>query len=147
MDREIVAARLSKPRECLRHLRRIAVSPLEDYLSSEIDRALAEHFLRLALEVMLDVGNHLVVSRGFRKPLQLRDIPSILAENGILPGDLARRLADATGLRNRLVHVYSDVDHTIIYRVLQSDLDDLDAFAARIANLAKTEAKTEGDCS
>jgi uncharacterized protein YutE (UPF0331/DUF86 family) len=57
VDPEIIATRLSKLREAVRRLREIARKPLTDYLASETDRALAEHYLRIALESALDTGN------------------------------------------------------------------------------------------
>ena len=135
VDREIVATRLSKLREALRNLHRIAAKPRAEYLASDTDKALAEHYLRLSLEAVLDTGNHVIAAAGHRKPLQLRDIPLILAENGILPDDLAKKLSGAVGLRNRLVHVYADIDHEVIYEVLQRDLGDLEVFAVAIGKL------------
>ncbi len=137
IDREILATRLSKLREALRKLRRIAAKPEEDYLGSETDQALAEHFLRLALEVMLDTGNHVIAAKGWKKPLHLREIPLILAENRVIPSELGGRLARATGLRNRLVHAYTDIDHHILFSVLQEDLGDLESFAAAMAALVE----------
>jgi uncharacterized protein YutE (UPF0331/DUF86 family) len=102
-------------------------------MASEIDRALAEHYLRLSLEAMLDAGNHLIAAAGFRKPLQLRDIPLILGENGVIAHDLANKLARVVGLRNRLVHGYTEIDHEILYSVLQNDLVDLEEFAIAVA--------------
>ena len=133
IDREILATRLSKLRESLRRLRPIAAKPHDDYMASEIEHALAEHYLRLSLEAMLDAGNHLIAAAGFRKPLQLRDIPLILGENGVIAHALANKLARAVGLRNRLVHGYTDIDHEILYSVLQNDLVDLEEFAIAVA--------------
>ena len=62
IDREILATRLSKLREALRRLRSIAAKSHAEYRASEIDQALAEHYLRLALEAMLDTGNHLIAA-------------------------------------------------------------------------------------
>jgi uncharacterized protein YutE (UPF0331/DUF86 family) len=106
-------------------------------LASETDQALAEHFLRLALEAMLDTGNHIVAARGLRKPLQLREIPLIPAENRLIPPTLGERLARATGLRNRLVHGYTDIDHHILFSELLEDLADLEAFAVAVAKLTE----------
>lgn len=129
VDREILATRLSKLREALRKLDPIRKKSREEYLASETDRALAEHFLRIALESALDSGNHVIASRGFRKPLKLSDIFVILGENRLISGALALKLARATGLRNRLVHGYTDIDHNVLYDVLQQDLRDLEEFA------------------
>jgi len=136
IDREIVATRLSKLREALRKLKALAAKSREEYLASETDQALAEHFLRLALEAVLDTGNHIVAAKGLRKPLHLRDIPLILAENRLISSELGERLARAASLRNRLVHTYAEIDHQILFRVLHEDLADLEAFAVVVARLA-----------
>lgn len=69
VDREIVATRLSKLREALRKLQVIGAKPRAEYLASETDRALSEHYLRLALEAALDAGNHVIAAKGLRKPI------------------------------------------------------------------------------
>ena len=129
VDREILATRLSKLRDALRKLRPIAAKSRQDYLASEVDRALSEHYLRLALEAALDAGNHVIASEGFRKPLKLRDIPLILAEHKMIPAELSRKLASAVGLRNRLVHGYAEIDHDRLYNLLAAALRDLEEFA------------------
>lgn len=139
VDREIVATRLSKLREALRRLEEIAAKPLAEYLSSETDKALAEHYLRIGLEAALDTGNHVIASEGFRKPLQLREIPAILAENRVIGPELAQSLSRAAGLRNRLVHGYADIDHKHIHEILQRNLEDLESFAVAIGRIFDEE--------
>ena len=111
----------------------IAARDRDAYLASDTDRALAEHYLRLALEAMFDTGNHIIAAEGFRKPLQLREIPLILAENSVVDRKLAEKSARSAGLRNRLVHCYIDIDHEIIFDILQKDLKDLEQFAQAVA--------------
>ena len=53
----------------------------------------------------------------------------------MLAGDLADRLARAAGLRNRLVHLYQEIDHTVIHGSLNEDLVDLERFAVAIGSL------------
>ena len=139
VDREVLATRLGKLRDALRHLRGIAEMPREAYIGSERDRLVAERCLHLAIESALDAGNHVIVARGLRKPQHLREIPLILQENGVLRAELARRLADAAGLRNRLVHAYAEIDHELVHELLQSRLDDLEQLAAALAELYLAE--------
>jgi len=142
IDREIAATRLSKLREALKRLKDLEQDH-DAYMQSATDKDLAEHFLRLALEAALDTGNHVIAAKGLKKPLQLREIPLILGENNIIPKELADKLANATGLRNRLVHLYTDIDHEIIFTVLQNDLSDLAEFAKEIGKLVDAESKKE----
>jgi len=139
IDREIVATRLSRLRDALQHLRKIGAKPLEDYLGAEVDKALSEHYLRVALEAMLDTGNHVIAARGYRKPFQLLDIPLILGEKDVISVELAQALARSTGLRNRLVHGYTEIDHRLLHAALQRDLADLESFAVAIARTLGTD--------
>jgi uncharacterized protein YutE (UPF0331/DUF86 family) len=109
IEREILAVRLGRMRQALCKLRELAAKPLDAYVGSETDKALAEHYLRIALEAALDSGNHVIAAGSFRKPLALREIPLILAENGILSAELASKLSRAAGLRNRLVYRYAEI--------------------------------------
>jgi uncharacterized protein YutE (UPF0331/DUF86 family) len=43
----------------------------------------------------------------------------VVGEMGILPNDLAIRLANTTGLRNRLVHQYEKLIHDVVYYSLK----------------------------
>lgn len=135
IDKEIVATRLSRLREALRWLRDIAAMPRAEFLASAERKALSEHFLRIALEAMLDVGNHVIAEKGLRKPLRLREIPVILAEHDVLGSDLGGRLAGAVGLRNRLVHGYAENDHALLHETMRKHLTDLEGFAVAIGAL------------
>lgn len=140
IDRAIVAVRLSKLREAMRRLGAIAARPREAYLASDTDQPLSEHYLRLALEATLDIGNHLIAALGLRKPLRLADIPQILAEAGHLDPELGRRLSRATGLRNRLVHAYAQLDYNLLYDAIHDGLPDLEAFALAVGALCNGTA-------
>jgi uncharacterized protein YutE (UPF0331/DUF86 family) len=138
VDSEILATKLSRLREAMKRLQTIAAKPRDEYLASETDTALSEHYLRIALEAMLDGGNHVIAEKGLRKPQTLREIPLILGENGVITTDLATRLAGAASLRNLLVHRYADIDHRLVYDALRKDLVDLEEFARAIAGLLRT---------
>jgi uncharacterized protein YutE (UPF0331/DUF86 family) len=77
------------------------------------------------------------------------DIPTTLrttflraGELKILPQDLAQRLSKAAGMRNVLVHAYSEVDLRIVYESIGSALKDFSQFVGIVSqkmNLIQTE--------
>jgi uncharacterized protein YutE (UPF0331/DUF86 family) len=136
VDREVFDRRLARLEELLRDLRRLSRSGREPYLGDRGLQAQAERWLQLAAECVLDLANHLISERGWRTPETYRDSIRVLAEEGVLPGDLAPRLEAWAGLRNILVHLYLEVDHETLWRVLTEDLGDLEAFAAAVASAA-----------
>ena len=60
-------------------------------------------------------------------------------DQGVLPGDLVGRLQDLTGLRNRLVHLYDDVDDSLVHQALAAGLTDLEDFATAVARLLASD--------
>lgn len=59
----------------------------------------------------------------------------------MLGHDLTRRLQALAGLRNRLVHLYDEVDDYSVHEALQQGLDDLEGFAHAITTFA---ARSDG---
>lgn len=103
-------------------------------LASDLDRSDALTFnLYLALHAASDLSLHLVADLGLGVPAGPRDAYRILAEQGVLAPDLARRLASAVGLRNRIAHGYETADLERIFDLCQNDLAYLDTLAARAA--------------
>ncbi|GAB4275523.1 MAG: hypothetical protein Kow0056_05180 [Coriobacteriia bacterium] len=72
--------------------------------------AAAQHRLVVAAQAVADVAAHIVVSEGFGPPEDYRSAVLELGRRGIIDEDLARRMADAVGLRNVLIHLYANVD-------------------------------------
>jgi uncharacterized protein YutE (UPF0331/DUF86 family) len=100
------------------------------------DHALAGRYLvQASAQVCIDLANHIIASEGWRTPTDFRDAFTVLEEQDILEPDIAERLRALAGLRNRLVHLYDDVDDGLVHEALQDGLDDLHAFARAVAAL------------
>ncbi len=137
VDHEVFDRRLGKLEEILRELRELAAgaSP-QEYLQDRRLQAQAERWLHLAAECCLDLANHLIADRGWRSPSTYRETFTILREQGVVSGELSKRLEDWAGLRNVLVHLYLDLDHSRLWQFLTEELDDLEAFARAVAAAA-----------
>jgi len=57
-----------------------------------------------------------------------------------LPDDFLPALRQMTSFRNRVVHLYWDVDDQIVYQTTQNNLADLDRFAQLIADYLARES-------
>ncbi len=95
--------------------------------------------MQAAAQVCIELTNHLISSEGWRTPRDFRDGFSVLEERGVLEPGLAGRLRDLAGLRNRLVHLYEDVDDVLVHRAIDSGLADLEGFARAVAVLVRED--------
>jgi len=94
----------------------------------------AKHLLQNSIESCLDIAHHFIADGGYRNPEDSYDAFVVLNEEKILPGDFMPTLRKMVSFRNRVVHIYWDVDDEAVYRVVQEDLNDFDRFAALIAD-------------
>ena len=106
-----------------------------DYLRQD---AIAVNLQR-ACEQCIDLANHLIKIRKLGLPTESRASFQLLADNGILPRDLSKRLRSMVGFRNILVHQYQEMDIELMVRVIEEHLDDLFEFTRIAVAVVSTE--------
>ncbi|RPI69377.1 MAG: DUF86 domain-containing protein [Geobacteraceae bacterium] len=82
--------------------------------------------MRLAIEVLLDMENHVIADDGLGIVDWYSDVSRIFLEKGLISSELSQKWIRMIGFRNTLVHGYMDVDRTIVYEVLQNGLGDIE---------------------
>ncbi len=97
------------------------------------------HLVQTAAQICIDLANHVIAADGHRVPRDYGDAFRVLAEVGVLDDGLADRLVALAGTHNLIVHLDAEVDDDRLARAVRDGgLDDLSAFATRIAALAAT---------
>ena len=99
------------------------------------------YFFQIAIECCIDIGNHIISRKSFRRPEGYKDVFAVLGEEGTIPADFVGNLKDLAEFRNRLVHLYWDVDLDIVYEKLHTRLEDFDKFASHIAKMLIAEER------
>lgn len=94
------------------------------------------HLVQTCAQICIDLANHVIAAGGHRVPRDYGDAFRVLAEVGVLEDALAGRLVALAGTRNVIVHLYTEVDDDRLASAVRGGLEDLDAFATRIAALA-----------
>lgn len=116
-----------------RELQRLGDLAPEQYARDELYAG--RYLIQVAAQTCIDLANHLIASEGWRPPRDFGDAFTVLCENEVIDRALAGRLRGLTGLRNRLVHVYDEIDDVLVHQLLLAGLPDLDDFAVAIARL------------
>jgi len=129
VDREIFSRRLAALRGYLEKLRAFQRASEQEFRSSPALHDLAERYLHLAMECVLDLGNHFVAEKNLPAPETNQDTFTRLEEARAIPSNLAARLRSWAGFRNILAHEYLKIDHGIAWHAIQKELGDLEEFA------------------
>lgn len=122
-------------------LRRLAERPAEELLGDEVAIAAVQFRFVVAIEVCIDLGQHLIASEGLEAPDTYGDVFVVLAEAGVLPAEQAVTLRAMARFRNRLVHLYDETDEAEVVRALHEDLNDFDRYRQAVARHVMTSAE------
>jgi len=133
---------LSNLKGYLEKLKRLAILSREEFLSDFTKVESAKHLFQVSVECCIDVANHIIASERFPVPKSYAESFETLAEKGILPNNFVPTLRQMVQFRNRLVHLYWDVDAEVIHELLQRNLTDFDPFAKHILDyMANTKSE------
>lgn len=139
MDTERLRARLRKLHDVVHDLRDFPALTLAEYLADSMQQAAVERQLQVAAQICIDIGASLVAELGLTAPDELPNIFVTLGRAGIIPEELAQRMAGLTRFRNILVHNYLVIDPGIVYDRWTNGLADFDAFAEALVHFIERQ--------
>jgi uncharacterized protein YutE (UPF0331/DUF86 family) len=137
VDQLKLSSRLSALESYLAELRSFRAYPREQFVEEPALHHLAERYLHLACEAVLDISQHVIADQGYTQATSYRNAVEVLQGEGMIDRDLSKRLKRWMGFRNVLVHLYLEIDHGRVYDAIQEDLGDLEGFVAVMARLLK----------
>lgn len=144
IEPEVVSAKLEFMNRYLDRLEAYSSISLEDYLNSPDTQTLVERFLQLIAETGNDANRHILKGLGREQPTTNRDTPIAIAQAGVIDRDLARRLSQSIGLRNVIVHLYDEIDPTVVHGAISKTLRDYSMYQVQINSYLDLLEKNNG---
>ena len=99
---------------------------------------IVERTLQLMIELCTDIANHIISERELPVPTSYASTFEILNQSELITNELAERMVRMARFRNILVHQYTEVDATIVVRILRDNLGDFTVFRNEISALVKS---------
>ena len=140
IDPERLKKLISSMRESIRILREIENMSESEFNEDIHKQGSAKYNFIAAIEAAIDIAHHLISKHGFRAPNDYSDTFKVLADSGVLEMDFASELEKMARFRNRLVHIYWDVDVSEVWRILKTRLGDFEKYISQVGKyLANNE--------
>ena len=139
---DLLRQRAQAIRQAIKVLAEYGKLPLQEFLADQtvVDASKYRLLVRLRrIEAATSISTHLAVRLIERSPDSYAQCFEALAWTGILPQELAANLGQMARFRNLLVHVYAEVDDERVWKVLQTDLGDLEACLSRVGDALKEQ--------
>lgn len=143
LDRALVRRKLAAISRNLGDLAAIEGLTVEAYRSDRFRQKGSERMLQEAVEAAVDVNLHLLRAAGHPVPPDYHESFLAVGRAGVIPDELARRLAPSAGLRNRLVHEYDVIDDAIVLDAVGRARREFAQYVAAIEDYVAGQA-TEG---
>ncbi|HVL03961.1 MAG TPA: HepT-like ribonuclease domain-containing protein [Acidimicrobiales bacterium] len=118
LDREVIGRRLRLLRQTLADLRPLGQLSVTGLRDDPVRRAAIERFIQVRVDPAADVNAHIVVATLASAPATTAASFRLAADVGAVPVELAERLVPTAGLRNLLVHRYSDIDVALLAKAV-----------------------------
>lgn len=106
----------------------------EEFAADPHKVASAKYNLIVAIEGAVDLSNHIISKNGFRTPEDYADTFRVMEEKGVFDAEFTNSLIQMARFRNRLGHIYWDIDDVEIYRIIQTRLQDIKQFLKKFGN-------------
>lgn len=115
VEKEIIRRKLAIIVENLKALGPIKSINREEYLQDIYKRKATERLLQELIEAAIDINTHIIVQTGNIVPDDYYESFIKAGEFKIISLRLAEKLAPSAGLRNRLVHEYDLLEHSMVF--------------------------------
>jgi uncharacterized protein YutE (UPF0331/DUF86 family) len=132
VDRDLLLRKLADLDQYLGQVSEYRDITIDQYRGDWKTQRIVERTLQMAIEMCVDIVNHVIADRGLRVPATYAEAFEVLGEAGLL--DAARRdaMIRMSKFRNVIVHDYVRVDPAIVVRILREHLEDFAQFKAAV---------------
>ncbi len=125
------------------YLKEISTYPKERFLKDFLLIGSTERYLQLAIETCINIGNRLLSIVQFKKPVSspntYKDIFLELEKVGIIPQTFTNTMIKMVKFRNRIVHMYWEIEPEYLYEIISKNLKDFEKFKEYIIDYTKRE--------
>jgi len=140
VDQESTNEKFQKLNEVIEHLEEYRKVPRADFMIDHTVNSAAMYHLVLGIEIITDIGNHILNELFQTHPKDYAEIIAMLGEYGVIPEQLAKENATMPKFRNLLIHEYVHIDLRLVYDNLQKAPHTFREFASAFSDfLEKTD--------
>ncbi|NLY37919.1 MAG: DUF86 domain-containing protein [Firmicutes bacterium] len=92
----------------------------------------AKYLLQITIESMIDIANHIIARKRMGRPKTYGDSFTLLQDNKIISPEKVKVFKTMVKFRNRVVHLYQEVNPAEIYKILHNNLQDFTGYLEQI---------------
>ena len=135
IDREKIEQQIRFLKTEIEHLKAKRSISHDKYIKNKEIQYFVERCFQRAIEACINIGNHIISRKHLGNPGNFSDIFRLLGRSGVIPLKLTERFIYIARFRNKLVHLYWEIDPEETYKYLQNNISDFEDFYREILKL------------
>ncbi|MDF1557120.1 MAG: DUF86 domain-containing protein [ANME-2 cluster archaeon] len=132
ISRDVINSKIDLIEQNIRLLQELRMQGYESFSTNYRDIQAAKHSLQESVEACLDISNHIIAEKGFRRGEDYKDIFKVIEEEKIISSTLSARLQEMAQFRNLLVHQYGKIEIKRLFIIISEDRKDIEEFVRSI---------------
>ena len=126
----------------LKEVKQLSLLSEVEYLTNVRNIYSGRYLLQISIETCINIGNHIISREALGIPKDYADTFRILQSNNIISTSLLERLILMTRFRNRIVHLYWDIDDKLVLEIIKNNYEDFINYRTEILeHLKKNQSK------
>jgi len=108
----------------LEQLLNIVPENLEEYEKDFKTKAACERLFEKIVEAIIDISFLFIRKKKYSYPEDDEAVFNILAEKRIITAEFAKKLQDAKGMRNFIIHKYGEIDDSRVFYSIKEEIEN-----------------------
>ncbi|MBI4439983.1 DUF86 domain-containing protein [Candidatus Woesearchaeota archaeon] len=117
-----IGEKLKQIQEGIEELESFLPESPEEYMKDPKIRAACERAFEKVMEAVIDTNLLVIKFKRMEMPNDDSSTFTLLEKHKFLPSNLVKKLLDAKGMRNFIVHQYDKIDDELVYEALTESL-------------------------
>ena len=143
VDGSVLVSKLEDIDRFTEELRDMSETSKDEYLSNVVVQRAVERTLMNVVQACIDIARHIRTTAELGTAETAAKEIRALSEADIISTRTGEKLEEAVGFRNLLAHRYGEIDHDLVYEVLQEDLEWFERYQREIADWYRERAFDE----
>jgi uncharacterized protein YutE (UPF0331/DUF86 family) len=132
IDTEIVLVRLKLITKYYNTLEDFRSTSLDEFLNDFRQQLVVERLLQLMAQAAIDINDHILSKLNPGKSETNFNSFISIGKYGVITPELARQIAPSSGLRNRLVHEYDEIDPQEVFKSISLALQQYPLYVRQV---------------
>jgi len=137
LNKELIQLRIDIIEKNVRELELIVNEGFDKFSGSFRNELAAKQALLESIEACVDIANHIIAVKAFRRPTEYKDVFKVIEEEKLIKKEFSLRLQEMAQFRNLLVHRYAGIETEKIFKIMKEDVKDVKDFVRVVLKFVK----------